>query len=122
MNPISDSTQWKVLFSLFAAQSPVFIVSIVACMVIVTRWHDGWRGWHWAFAGFALSVALCILLPVAQTLVQQWAMDGNHTMLQRASVFTVMGVVWSVLRAISYGLLLMGLIAGRPADGARIAN
>ena len=112
MNPISDSTQWKVLFSLFAAQSPVFIVSIVACMVIVTRWHDGGRGWSWAFAGFALSVALCILIPVAQTLVQQWAMDGSRSMVQRASVFTAMGLVWSVLRAGSYGLLLMGLCVG----------
>jgi hypothetical protein len=108
---ISDSIQWQVMFSLFAAQSPVFIVSVVACMVIVTRWHDGGQGWTWAFAGFALSVALCIAIPVSQTLVQQWAMDGSHSMVQRASVLTVMGVGWSVLRAISYGLLLMGLIA-----------
>ncbi|MFL6589609.1 MAG: hypothetical protein ACJ8M4_05500 [Chthoniobacterales bacterium] len=114
MNALSDGNQWKLMFTLFAGQSPVFIVSVVACMVIVSRWNDGGRGWSWAFGGFGLSVALCIFIPITQTLVQQWAMDGSHSMAQRASVLTVLGIFWSVMRAVSLGLLLMGLIAGRP--------
>jgi len=39
-------------------------------------------------------------------------------MVERASVLTVVGIFWSIMRAITYGLLLMGLIAGRP--GARV--
>ena len=89
-------------------------VSVIACMVIISRWNDGGRGWTWAFAGFALSVVLCILIPVTQSLVQQWATDGSHSMVERASILSVVGIFWSVMRAVSYGLLLMGLIAGRP--------
>ena len=117
MNPLSDGSQWKFIFSSFAAQSPVLIVCVIACIVIVSRWDDG-GGWSWAFAGFGLSVALCILIPVTQGLIQQWATDGSHSMVERASVLTVVGIFWSIMRAITYGLLLMGLIAGRP--GARV--
>jgi inner membrane protein involved in colicin E2 resistance len=46
-------------------------------------------------------------------LVQNWAMNSGHSMAQRASVFTLLAVVWSLLRAASYALLLMAIIAGR---------
>jgi hypothetical protein len=59
---------------------------------------------------------------VAQMLVQKWAMEGGGSMGQRGSVFTMLAVVWSVLRAASYGLLLMALVARRTGNGTRMEN
>jgi len=49
-------------------------------------------------------------------------MESGRSMAQRASVFTVLAVVWSLLRAVTYGLLLMAVCVRRPANEARIDN
>jgi uncharacterized Tic20 family protein len=112
MNPITDNAHLTALLSLFVAQLPILIVSVLGCLVVGAR-RDEFRGaTAWALMGFGLSVVLCIVMPVVQTLVQRWVVEGGGSMAQRASVFTILGVAWSVLRATSYGLLLMALVAG----------
>jgi len=113
MNPISDNAQLSVLLSLFVAQLPVLIVSVLGCVVIVARKNELAGAASWALMGFGLSIVLCILIPAAQTIVQKWVMEGGTSVAQRASLFTVLGVVWSILRAVSYALLLAALLAGR---------
>lgn len=113
MNPITDNTQLTVLLSLFVAQLPILIMSVLGCMVVGARKDEFAGAATWALMGFGLSVILCIVMPLAQTLIQKWVMAGGTSMGQRASVFTVVGVVWSVLRAASYALLLMALVARR---------
>ena len=115
MNPINDSAQLTALLSLLAAQVPILLVSLLGCIMMMGRWNEGSAGAGWALSGFGLSLALCVLIPVVQTIVQKWAIEGGHSIGQRASVFTALAVVWSVLRAGSYALLLMAVLAGRPA-------
>ena len=113
MNPINDNAQLTVLISMFVAQLPILIVSLLGCVVIAARRNELSGASAWAFMGFGLSVILCILIPVGQTLVQKWVMESGGSITQRASVFTVLAVVWSILRAVSYALLLMAIVAGR---------
>jgi uncharacterized membrane protein YeiB len=109
----SDNTQLTALLSLFVAQLPILIVCVLACMVIMTRKNDLAGATLWALAGFGLSIALSVAIPVVQMAVQKWVAEGGVSMAQRASVFTILGVVWSVLRAVSYALLLAAILAGR---------
>ncbi len=69
--------------------------------------------WSWALMGFGLSIVLCVLIPLAQMFIQRWVLEGGTSVGQRASVFTIVGLVWSILRAVSFGLLLMAIVAGR---------
>ena len=122
MNPINDTAQLVTLLSMFAAQLPILLVSLLACLVIAVRRNKLSTASSWALMGFGLSVLLCILIPVAQTFVQNWAVESGRSMAQRASVFTGLAIVWSLLRATSYGLLLMAVCVRRPANEARTDN
>ena len=113
MNPINDNAQLTALLSMFVGQLPILIISLLGCVVIMARKNELGGAASWALMGFGLSIVLCILIPLAQTFVQKWVLEGGTGVAQRASVFTVLGLVWSVLRAVSYGLLLMALITGR---------
>lgn len=115
MNPINDSAQLTALVSMFVAQLPILIVSLLGCFVIAVRRNELSAAASWALIGFGLSVLLCVVIPVAQTLAQNWAMESGHSMAQRASIFTVLAILWSLLRAASYGLLLLAILAGRTA-------
>ena len=120
MNPINDNAQLTALVSMFVGQLPILIISLLGCVVIMARKNELGGAAAWALMGFGLSIVLCVLIPLAQTFVQKWVLEGGTSVAQRASVFTVLGLVWSTLRALSYGLLLMAVIAGRNA--ARMEN
>lgn len=110
MNPINDPGQLMALFTMFLGQVPILVVSGVGCIMMMGRWNEGSRAAGWALAGFGLSLALCVLIPVGQMLVQNWVVSGGGGLAQRAWAFTVLGLVWSVLRAVSYGCLLFALL------------
>lgn len=111
---MTDSFQWQVLFSMFATQTPIFIVSVLGCVVIVARWDEGGHASFWALMGFGLSAILCIVAPIAQTFTQQWAIEGGRSMAQRATALTALSIVWSILRAVSYAMLLMAFCVRQP--------
>ncbi len=115
MNPINNSAQLTTLLSLFAAQLPILLVSVLGCLVVGVRRNELSNAYLWALMGFGLSVVLCVLIPVTQILVQNWVVANGQSMAQRASVFTILAVVWSLLRAASYALLLMAVVGGRTA-------
>jgi uncharacterized Tic20 family protein len=115
MSPINDNAQLTVLLSLFAAQLPILIVSLFGCVVVMARKNELSTAASWAIMGFGLSGVLCVVIPVVQVFVQNWALTSGGSMAQRASIFTVLAVVWSLLRAVSYALLLMAIVAGRNA-------
>jgi len=115
----TDNVQLSALLSLFVAQLPILIVSLLGCLVIMTRTNDLAGAASWALMGFGLSLVLCIAIPIGQTIIQKWAMEGGISLTQRATMFTILGLVWSTLRAASYALLLMAVITGRP-NAARI--
>jgi predicted permease len=114
MNPMNDS-QLTALVSMFVGQLPILIISLLGCVVIMARKNELGAAWTWAMMGFGLSIVLCVLIPLTQTFVQRWVLEGGTSVGQRASLFTVLALVWSVFRAVSYGLLLMAIVVGRPA-------
>ncbi len=120
MNPINDPGQLTAMLTMFVAQLPILLVSLVGCMMMMGRWNEGSRAAGWALAGFGLSLALCVLVPVGQILVQNWVVGSGGGLAQRAWAFTVLGLLWSILRAVSYGCLLFALLAKRAANEARM--
>ena len=122
MNSINDTALLTTLLTLFAGQLPILLVSLLGCLVMMGRWNDGSRAAGWALLGFGLSLALCVIMPVGQTLVQSWVVGSGQSMVQRAWAFTALGLVWSVLRAATYALLLMALWVLQPGNEARIEN
>ncbi len=65
-----------------------------------------------AALGFGLVLVLCIVLPLGQTIIQQWVFETGQREA-RMWEFTAFGIVGSVLRAVSYALLLAAIYAGR---------
>jgi hypothetical protein len=122
MNSTNDTALLTTLLTLFAGQLPILLVSSVGCVVMMGRWNDGSCAAGWALLGFGLALALCVIMPVGQTLVQNWVVGSGLSMVQRAWAFTALGVVWSVLRAATYALLLMALWVRRPGNEAGIEN
>ena len=110
---MNNTDQIKLLLSMFAIQLPTLLVCFVAGVVILARWKQGSKGSMWALLGFGLAAFLCFAVPVAQTAVQDWVRHSGYTTLESASVMAGISFVWSVLRAVSYALLLIAVFAGR---------
>ena len=110
---MDNTDQIKLLLSMFAIQLPTLLVCFVAGLVILGRWKQGSKGSMWALFGFGVAAVLCFAVPVAQTAVQGWVRHGGHTTVESASVMAGISMVWSVLRAVSYALLLIAVFAGR---------
>ncbi len=110
---MNNTNQIELLLSMFAIQLPTLLVCFVAGVVILGRWKEGSNGSMWALLGFGLAAVLCFAVPVTQTAVQDWIKHSGHTTVESASVMAGISMVWSVLRAVSYALLLIAVFAGR---------
>ena len=110
---MNNTDQIKLLLSLFAIQLPTLLVCFVAGVVILARWKQGSKGSMWALLGFGLAALICFAAPVAQTAVQEWVRHSGYTTSQSVSVMAGISMVWSVLRAVTYVLLLIAVFAGR---------
>jgi hypothetical protein len=122
MNSMNDSGQLITLVTMFAGQLPVLLVSAVGCLMMMGRWNEGSRAAGWALLGFGLSAALCVLMPVGQLIVQNWVVGGGAGLAQRAWALTVLAFFWSILRAVTYALLLMALLTREAANETRMEN
>ena len=110
---MNNTDQIKLLLSMFAIQLPTLLVCFVAGVVILARWKQGSKGSMWALLGFGLVAVLCFVIPVTQTAVQAWVRQSGYTTSENASVMAGISIVWSILRAITYALLLIAVFAGR---------
>ncbi len=110
---MNNADQIKLLLSMFAIQLPTLLVCFVAGVVILARWKQGSKGSMWALLGFGLTALICFAIPVTLTAVQDWVRHGGHSRVEGASVMAGISMVWSVLRAVSYALLLIAVFAGR---------
>jgi hypothetical protein len=113
---MNQTDQLKMLFSTFTIQLPTLLVCFVAGVVILAKWKEGSKGSLWALLGFGLTAVLCFAIPVGQTAVQGWVRHSGLTMMESTSVMAGSSMVWSVLRAVSYALLLVAVFAGRSAS------
>lgn len=109
---MNETDQIKMLLSMFAIQSPILLVCFVAGLVILGRWKEASKGAIWALLGFGLAAILCFTMPLAQAGLQKW-MQGGGNVAGRTAAFAALGFLWSVLRAVTYALLLVAVFAGR---------
>jgi hypothetical protein len=113
----NDPVQLKIFLTSLAMNVPTLLVCLVAGVVILGRWREGSSASFFAALGFGLVLVLCFVLPLGQTMIQQWVFqDGQRA--SRMWAFTAFGIVGSVLRAVSYALLLAAIYAGRPKAAA----
>jgi hypothetical protein len=113
---MNNTDQLKLLLSTFAVQVPTLLVCFVAGVVILGKWKEGSKESVWALLGFGLAALLCFAVPAAQTAAQGWVSHSGHMAIEGASVMAGISIVWSVLRAVSYALLLIAVFAGRPTS------
>jgi hypothetical protein len=109
----NNPVQLKLFLTSLAVNVPTLLVCLVAGVVILGRWREGSSASVFAALGFGLALVLCIVLPLGQTMIQQWTFETGQREA-RMWAFTAFGIVGSVLRAISYALLLAAIYAGRP--------
>jgi hypothetical protein len=110
---IDDSVQLKIFLSLFATTLPTLLVCLVAGVVIAGRWRDARSAAPYAVFGFGLLFVLCFVMPLGQTMLQRWVLEGGMRE-SRMWAFTAFGFVNSALHALIYVLLLLAIFAGRP--------
>jgi hypothetical protein len=110
---MNNTDQITLFFSMFVLQGPTLLVCFVAGVVILGKWKEGSKGSIWALLGFGLAAVLCFAVPVAQTAVQDWVRHSGHSTPESTSVMAGISMVWSVLRAVTYALLLVAVFAGR---------
>jgi hypothetical protein len=109
---MTSTSQLEILLSMFAVQVPVMIVCLAGCLAISVTWSRAPSSSFWALLGFGIALILCFAIPVAQWLVQNWVVQGRG-IAYRASLFAGLSILWSLLRALSYGFLLLAVFAGR---------
>ena len=109
---MSNTDQIKIFLSMFAMNLPTVIVCLAAGVVLLMNWRQGSTGSVWALLGFGLALMLCVVIPIGQTMLQQWVFQGGQREA-RMWAFSTFAVVNSVLHAVVYALLLVAVFAGR---------
>ena len=99
------------MINLFVNQLLIIIVSLVACVVIVTRWKKLGPASLWAFSGFGLT----LLLGIAQVvfMVLNTGMLGDLIPTMRPWMSKIMGIAPLFLHPLAYVLLLVAIFAAR---------
>ena len=113
---MNDTKIYSDLLGGIAVQLPVLLVSLVGIMVALTSWRRAPAASLWTFLAFCLAFLLCILIPVSQQTMLRLMKESSLDARVRANI--TLGVVWSIVRAISYILLLVGVYAGRKSNSA----
>jgi hypothetical protein len=88
------------------------VVCLTAGVIILTKWKQKSSASLWALLGFGLGLILCFVIPIGQTILQQWVfLEGQPQ--SRMWAFTAFSAICSVLHGVVYALLLMAVLAGR---------
>ena len=108
---MNNTQTFSELLGAVATQLPVLLVCLVGIIVALISWRRAPAASLWTFLAFCLAFLLCILIPVSQQIVLRMMKESSFDARVTANI--VLGVVWSILRAVSYLLLLAGVYAGR---------
>ena len=108
---MNDTKMFSEILGSLASQLPVLLVSLVGIMVALISWRRAPAASLWTFLAFGLVFLLCILIPVSQQTMLR--MMKESSLDTRVTANIVLGVVWSIVRATTYVLLLIGVYAGR---------
>ena len=108
---MNNTQTFSELVGAVATQLPILLVSLIGFMVALLSWRRAPAASLWTFLAFCLAFLLCILIPVSQQTVLRVMKESSFDARITANI--VLGLVWSIVRAISYVLLLSGVYAGR---------
>jgi hypothetical protein len=109
---MNNADEIKTFFSTFAVYLPRVTICLVACIVIVAKWREARGGAIWALLGFGLALILCFVMPVGQSILQNWVLQSGYRET-RMWAFSAFGMIGSVLQAVIYIFLLVAIFAGR---------
>jgi ABC-type methionine transport system permease subunit len=98
-------------FGEFFIQLPLLVTYLVGVMAALYYWGKSPKASMWTLLAFGLALLLCLVIPVGQRITSSLFMNAGYD-AQRVLYF-IAAFFWSVLRAIPYLLLLMGVYAGR---------
>lgn len=103
----------RMFISMVPLYLPGLIVALAGIIVCLVKWNQSPQGAKWALLGFGLSLFLCIAMPIANTFIQQWMIHSGGNQTERLWFYSAFAIVSSVLHALVYVLLLVGVFAGR---------
>jgi len=109
---MSNTDQIQYLIAVFAMHIPTLLVSVVACIMAVTKWKQAPDAAMWALFGFGLTFLLCITTPIGHWLIQRWVFEAGGPQ-GRVWVFTAFGFINAILHAIVYVFLAVAVFTGR---------
>jgi hypothetical protein len=113
---MSHAALFQFWISMFVYQLPALAVCLAAVIVILVKWKQSPRAALWALLGFGLILFIGIVMPVVQTAIQYWMFQNRDSsgLVRGSWAVGVVGIVWTVLHAVSYVFLLIAVFAGRP--------
>lgn len=99
----------------FLSAGPTLMVCLIACLLIGLEWRRGGRASLWAMLGFGLSALLVIVGPVCWTFVSVAMSQSGGSADSLRTVMPIISICLGLLHAVAYGLLLLAVLAARPA-------
>lgn len=111
----------NIFLSSFTILLPTLIVSLVAGVVIFTKWRQASSASFWALLGFSLALILCFAIPLGNCIIQPWIFESGGDMKSRIWAFRAFAIAASVLQAITYAFLLVAIFAERHKPDATIS-
>jgi ABC-type methionine transport system permease subunit len=108
---MNDTKMFSEILRGILIQFPILLVCLVGIMVALISWRRSPAASLWTLLAFCLAFLLCILIPVSQQTMLRMMKESSLDTRLTANI--TLGVVWSIFRAISYILLLVGVYAGR---------
>jgi hypothetical protein len=105
----------------FIMQLPVLLACLAAGAVVLSKWRQAPRASMWALLGFGLAIILCFVVPIGQIAMRYWLMQAGGG-ANPGPGFAALAVFWSVLRAVTYGLLLAAIFAERSESPASASS
>jgi predicted membrane channel-forming protein YqfA (hemolysin III family) len=108
---MNDSKMFSEMLGGILSQLPMLFVCLVGILVALIFWRRAPIASLWTFLAFGLALLLCVLIPVSQQTM--WRMMNQSSLDTKVTANIALAFIWSVFRAISYVLLLLGVYAGR---------
>lgn len=99
-------------------QTPILLVILAGIVITFSRWNDAPSAALYSLIGFGIAFVLCFAIPAGQPMVRQYVQASSGDRAQISQLLVLLGMLWGVLRAVSYGFILAAIFAGRPRKSA----
>ncbi len=94
-------------------QIPALVVCVVGFVVLLARGKKEVPGKTWALLGLGLALGVSLVMPILQNIAQYSFRSGSDAAM-RAQTFSILALLSSLLRAVSYAFMLVALLVRPP--------